>query len=277
MSKEISIKGLLDREDVQQRFQEMLGDRSRAFMVSALQVVNSNSNLKKADPMSIYQGVVLAATLDLPLNNNLGFAYLVPYRSKAQFQIGYKGFIQLALRSGQFKTISASEIRKGQLVSQNPLTGFEFDFSVEGGEIIGYASYFELINGFSKTFFMTLDEVKAHAKKYSQSYQRGSGVWKDDFHSMANKTVLKLLLSKYAPLSVEMQKAIIYDQGIVKEDGGVDYADNTIDIEAIQEDQELDRMREFIESATKPEQLANLQAPDELKEIYEKKVKELGK
>lgn len=277
MSKEISIKGLLDREDVQQRFQEMLGDRSRAFMVSALQVVNSNSYLKKADPMSIYQGVVLAATLDLPLNNNLGFAYLVPYRGQAQFQIGYKGFIQLALRSGQFKTISASEIRKGQLVSQNPLTGFEFDFSVEGGEIIGYASYFELINGFNKTFFMTLDEVKAHAKKYSQSYQRGSGVWKDDFDSMANKTVLKLLLSKYAPLSVEMQKAIIYDQGIVKENGGVDYVDNTIDIEAIQEDQELDRMREFIESATKPEQLANLQAPDELKEIYEKKVKELGK
>lgn len=277
MSKEISIKGLLDREDVQQRFQEMLGDRSRAFMVSALQVVNSNSYLKKADPMSIYQGVVLAATLDLPLNNNLGFAYLVPYRGQAQFQIGYKGFIQLALRSGQFKTISASEIRKGQLVSQNPLTGFEFDFSVEGGEIIGYASYFELINGFNKTFFMTLDEVKAHAKKYSQSYQRGSGVWKDDFDSMANKTVLKLLLSKYAPLSVEMQKAIIYDQGIVKENGGVDYVDNTIDIEAIQEDQELDRMREFIESATKPEQLAGLEVPDELKEIYEKKVKELGK
>lgn len=234
-------KDFFGRQDVRKKFEEMLGKRAPQFITSVLQIASSNELLSKACPVSIYNSASLAATLDLPLNNNLGFAYIVPYNAKqkdgsykcvAQFQMGYKGFIQLAQRSGQFKTISASPIYEGQLIEMNPLTGFIFDFTKKSSDkIIGYAGYFSLINGFEKTMYMTTEEVNKHGKKYSQTFKKGFGLWNDEFDSMATKTVLKLLLSKFAPLSVEMQKAILVDQGIIKEDGSneVEYVDH-IDI-----------------------------------------------
>lgn len=240
-----SVRALFERDDVQNKFNKMLGKRSVGFITSVLQCVASNALLAKCDPASIYQAAAVAATLDLPLNNALGFAYIVPYNTKvkdangrdvkkpvAQFQIGYKGYIQLAQRSGRFKNISATEIYEGQLKSQDPLKGFVFDFSAKkSGVVIGYASYFELTNGFEKTMYMTVDEIKAHGKKYSKSFALPYGLWSTDFHSMAIKTVLKLLISKYAPLSIEMQNAFEEDQ---RSDDGVDtvYPDDiTMDVE----------------------------------------------
>jgi recombination protein RecT len=222
---------ILKRPDVEQKISELLGDqkKSRAFLTSALSVIQSNKLLKEADQTSIYQACMTAVTLDLPINPNLGYAYIVPYKGQAQFQIGYKGLIQLCWRSGQFKTISSTEVYEGQLVEQNPLTGFLFDWDKKSSDkVIGYAAYFELMNGANKTFYMTTKDVEAHAKKYSQSYKKGFGVWKDDFDSMARKTVLKLLLSKYAPMSVEMQKATLADQAVVNnfESDDYQYADN---------------------------------------------------
>lgn len=260
---ETTIKTLLNREDVKAKFTEMLGKRATSFITSVLQIVSSNNLLSKADPSSIYQAASVAATLDLPLNNNLGFAYIVPYNAKqadgsykqvAQFQMGYKGFIQLAQRSGQFKTISASPIYDGQLVEQNPLLGFRFDFTKRASDkIIGYAAYFQLLNGFEKTFYMSVEELEKHGKRFSQTFKKGYGLWKDDFDGMAIKTVLKLLLAKFAPLSVDMQKAVITDQAVIvnEETQEVRYDDH----EEISIDKEKERVRLMIEDAKTIEDL----------------------
>lgn len=240
----ISVKSLFSRDDVKNKFQELLGNRASAFMTSVLQIVSSNDLLKNAEATSIYQSAAVAATLDLPLNNNLGFAYIVPYNSKqkdgtyktvAQFQMGYKGFRQLALRTGQFKFINATDVREGEIVNHNRLSGeIEFNWindeaEREKAKVIGYVSYFELINGFKSILYMPLAKVEAHGKKYSQTFRKGFGLWKDDFESMALKTVTKLNLSKNAPLSIEMRKAVEADQSIVKdfEKEEYDYQDNT--------------------------------------------------
>lgn len=230
------IKAFFEGQQVKSKFQELLGSKAQGFITSVLQVCFSNDLLKDAEPQSVYQAAAIAATLDLPINNNLGFAYIVPYKGKAQFQLGYKGFIQLSQRSGQFKTISASPIYEGQLIEENPLKGFVFDFSQKTSDkVIGFAAYFSLINGFEKTLYMTVEELNKHGVKYSQTARKGFGLWKDDFNAMAQKTVLKLLLSKFAPLSIEMQKATLADQSVIKdaETMDVEYIDNSNTIELI--------------------------------------------
>ena len=223
-------KQILNNPATIKRVGEMLGSerKANAFITSALSVINSNNLLLKASPESVFQAALTAASLDLPINQNLGFAYIVPYKGQAQFQLGYKGLIQLAQRSGQFQTISASAIYEGQLVEENPLTGFKFDFTVKGEKVIGYAGYFKLINGFEKTLYMTIEQVKNHAKQYSQSYGKDYSPWKSDFDAMAVKTVIKKLLSKYAPLSTEMERAIVSDQAVIKDSDSleVEYVDN---------------------------------------------------
>lgn len=226
-------KQAFSHDSIKRRFEKVLGDKATGFVTSVLQVINDSKMLQKADTNSIFNAAMTAATLDLPINPNLGFAYIIPYNNKggtvAQFQMGYKGFIQLAQRSGQYKTISATPIYAGQLIKENPLTGFEFNFDVAGeGDAIGYASYFELLNGFQKTLYMTLEDVQTHAKTYSQSYKKGFGPWVENFEVMALKTVIKLLISKYGPLSVDMEKAVTFDQGEVKDPNGmnVGYIDN---------------------------------------------------
>lgn len=239
----MTVKSLFAKDEVKTKFQEMMGKRAAAFITSVLQITSQNEMLSNADPVSIYQSAAVAATLDLPLNNNLGFAYIVPYNSKqkdgswkvvAQFQIGAKGFKQLALRSGQFVTINDTDVREGELKHYDRLTGeIEFEWIQDVKErlsrsIIGYASYFKLLNGFEKTYYMTVDELKEHGLKFSQTFKKGFGLWKDDFDGMARKTVIKLNLSKNAPLSVEMQKAVVADQAIVNdaETEDVEYVDN---------------------------------------------------
>lgn len=239
---QLTIKNLFGRDEVRNKFQEMLGKRAPSFITSVLQIVSSNSLLANADPHSVYHSAAVAATLDLPLNNNLGFAYIVPYnqsykddrgnwqkRQVAQFQMGYKGFIQLAQRTGMYKTLSASPIYEGQLVEENPLTGFVFDFKQKKSDkIIGYASYFQLLNGFEKTFYVTVEEITKHGKQFSQTFKTGKGLWVDNFEAMALKTVIKLNLSKWAPLSVDIQRAITFDQAVVNDADTQDvtYVDN---------------------------------------------------
>ena len=228
---QLTTKQFFQREDVKSKFSELLGTRTNQFMTSLLSIVNNNNYLKNASPESIYTSAMMAAALDLPINPNLGFAYIIPYGNQAQFQVSYRGLIQLCLRSGQFKTISVTPVYEGQLIENNPLTGYKFDFNVKiSDKVIGYCSYFSLINGFEKSLYMTVDEITAHGKKYSKTF--GSGVWKTDYNAMAQKTCLKLLLSKYAPMSIEMQKAIIADQAVIKnvEDMEVEYVDNGQDI-----------------------------------------------
>lgn len=229
-----SLKQYVSDDKIRQKFTEILGEKSKGFLASVMQVANSPM-LKNADPATVINAAMMAATLDLPINNNLGFAYIVPFNNRkagtteAQFQLGYKGFIQLAQRSGQFSRIAATPVYQGQIVSENPLLGYEFDWSVKPqGNPIGYVAFFKLLNGFTADLYMTVDEVNRHASKYSQTYKHGFGVWKDNFDAMALKTVLKLLLSKQAPLSIEMQSAVLADQAVVRdvENNDFDYIDH---------------------------------------------------
>jgi recombination protein RecT len=272
IEKQVTAKSLFEREDVQKKFKELLGKRSTAFITSVLQIVSQNALLAKADPASIYQAAAVAATLDLPLNSNLGFAYIVPYNQKqsdgtwkqvAQFQMGYKGFIQLAQRSGQYKTMNVTDVREGEIKSKNRLTGeFEFQWIESDSErlnkpIIGYVAFFELLNGFSKSLYMTRDQLNNHGVKFSQTFKKGFGLWKDDFDGMSLKTVIKLLISKFGPLSVEMTTAVVVDQSIVK-DGGetldVEYVDNTPE----EVDKVLERVILMIEDCKSSEEVDEL-------------------
>lgn len=270
------IKQFFTADSVQNKFKELLGKKAQGFVASVLQVVNSSDYLQKADPKTIYQAAMMAATLDLPINQNLGFAYIIPYGSSAQFQMGYKGYIQLAQRSGLFKTISAAPIFEGQLIEENPLTGFIFDFTKKKSEkIMGYAAYFELLNGFSKTLYMTEKELTAHGARFSQTFKTGRGLWKDDFNSMAIKTVLKLLLSKFAPLSIEMQRAVIADQAVINDSEtlDVDYVDNTEEFKTDAAETEMNRLINEINSAKSKAELEALGTiPDQLLDLYNEKL-----
>lgn len=289
----LTTNALFAQDNVRAKFEEMLGKRAPQFITSVLQIASQNELLAKADPMSIFNAAAVAATLDLPLNNNIGFAYIIAFNNKqkdgtfkveAQFQIGWRGFVQLAQRTGQFKTISACPIYEGQIKSHNPLTGIEFDFNNKISDtVVGYASYFSLINGFEKTFYMTVDELKKHGAKFSKTYQKGYGLWKDDFDSMAQKTVIKLLLSKFAPLSIEMQKAIHTDQAIIKDDSGerVEYADHEEiqqDTKAVIERKETQRILDHILQSESLDDLSMVESflnDQNTKDAYDKKLKEI--
>lgn len=230
----VTLKSMLGNDNVKARFQEILGKKAPGFISSILSVANSNTLLQKADPKTVTNSAVIAATLDLPINPNLGFAYIVPFGGQAQFQLGYKGFVQLAMRSGQYKTINVREVYEGEVVSENRFTG-EYEFGTpKSDKVVGYMAYFKLLNGFEKYLYMSKEELEKHGKKYSQTYKKGSGLWASDFDSMAKKTCLKQLLSKYGILSIEMQRAHTFDQAVVKNDlieenvdeADIEYVDN---------------------------------------------------
>lgn len=230
----------------QEYLTSVLGERKGSFVNNLTALVANNSTLQACEPYTIMFAAMKATALNLPLDNALGFAYVIPYKDNkrkitlAQFQIGYKGYKQLALRTNQFAVIpNATDVREGELVARNRLTGectFRF---IEDDEkrsklpIVGYCSYFRLLNNAESTFYMTKEEMEAHAKRYSQSYRstneyvRKMSPWTQDFDNMAMKTVLKLNLSKNAPLSIEIIDAINADQAVmIKSEKDYEYVDN---------------------------------------------------
>lgn len=222
------IKHLLNNVNVKKKFEEVLGYRASQFITSVANVVNGNPLLRNCDANSVLSAAMVAATLDLPVDPNLGFSYIIPYNTKegykAQFQIGYRGLIQLALRTGQYQRINVIEVYEGQLKEFNPLTeDIVFDFAAKtSNKVIGYAAFFRLINGFEKTVYWPIEKVKAHAQRFSKTFNNGP--WKTDFDEMAKKTVLKNMLSKWGILSIEMQEAIRSDQAVIKQsEEGVEY------------------------------------------------------
>ena len=214
-----SLEVLLNKDNVKKRFEEILGKKAAGFMSSIISATKANQKLRAANPNSVLSSAVVAATLDLPINQNLGFAHIVPYGGEAQFQMGWKGFVQLAIRTNQYRSMNAAAVYEGELKSYNRITGeIEFDLDAKkSNKVIGYVAFFKLINGFEKYFYMTLEEVTAHGKRYSKSFS--SGNWQTNFEPMALKTVIKLLLSKWGILSIEMQTAMEADQAIVNARG----------------------------------------------------------
>lgn len=233
----VSLQAYIRSGSVQSRIESLLGNRSSEFTTSLMSLVNSNPVLQDCPPDSVIKAAITSAAMNLPINPNLGFAYIIPYKNnksggyEAQFQMGYKGFIQLAQRSGQFKRINATDVREGELLGVNRLSGelniewIENEKERNAKPVVGYIGYFKLLNGFEKELYMTVEELQSHGKKYSQSFKRGYGLWADEFDTMAKKTVLKLLISKYGALTTNLQEAILADQSAVGEDG-YNYIDN---------------------------------------------------
>jgi len=269
-----SLRATLNSQGVKSRFEEMLGKRSASFLSSIISSVSNNKMLASSEPSSVVAAAAVAASLDLPINSSLGFAHIVPYKPKnsrfpvAQFQLGWKGFIQLALRSGQYETINVTPILEGQITKHDKFTG-EMEFSSEytSKKIVGYLLFFKLINGYRKYFYMTHEECESHGKKYSQSFKKGYGLWVDNFEAMALKTVVKLGLSKYGILSVEMQKAIEVDQAVIKEDGSSFYVDNESASELEDERQE----REATPTLDEKLKIAAEKKSDEINKVVEAK------
>lgn len=229
-----TLQSLMGSGAVTKKLNDVLGSEKKAsaFISSVISVANGNNLLRKADPMTVLGSAMVAATLDLPVVPTLGMAYIVPYKGQAQFQLGYKGLIELAERSGQFKNIIDEAVYEGQLVKKNKFTGeYEFDEDAKKSDVvIGYMARMDLINGFSKTIFWTKEEVEAHASKFSQAFRSGyASPWKSDFDAMARKTVLKALFSKYAPKSIAIQQAIKFDQAVVNGSSVIDGGDMNID------------------------------------------------
>lgn len=219
---------LLATPQVRGRFDEMLGKKSAGFVSSIISAYNTNEALKKCEPMSIIASASIAASLDLPINPSLGFAHIVPYDGVAQFQIGWKGFVQLALRSGQYKTINMTVVLEGQLVEHDVFKGtMKFQQEATSPKVAGYLLYFQLLSGYEKFFYMTAEQMEKHAKQYSASYRKKKGRWVEGFDDMGLKTVAKLGLSKYGILSIDMQKAFELDAAVVDENGAIHgYPDN---------------------------------------------------
>lgn len=219
--------------------QQQLGEKKGEFVSNLIALTESDKALQNCNPSELMKCAMNATALNLPLNKNLGYAYVVPYKGVPQFQMGYKGFIQLAIRSGQYKTINTTEVREGE-IKRNKFTGHtEFLRENENGKVIGYLAYIEMLNGFQQSLYMSVEQVQAHAKKYSTNFAKyGTGLWKDEFDLMAKKTVIKLLLNRYGVLSTQMQQALTYDQA----DSKGDYIDNprhrqVADAEIIEQDE----------------------------------------
>ena len=235
---------VIRNQNTQAYLQDVLGEKKETFVSNLTALVSNDTKLQECKPVTLMYAALTATSLDLPLDKNLGFAYVIPYKNnrerttEAQFQLGAKGIKQLAIRSGQFIGMNVTDVREGEIAGRNRMTGemtfnwIEDDEEREKAKVVGYLAWFKLVNGFEKTKYMTVDEIKAHATRYSQTYSskndyvRKNSKWSTDFDKMAEKTVMKLLLSKDAPLSVEMQTAFRADQSVQREEGKYIYSDN---------------------------------------------------
>ena len=293
--KKIEFKDLIKRDAVKEKFEQMMGGKgATAFLLSVLNCVQNNDKLQQADPNSVLMAAAVAGTLNLPVDPSLGMAYITPYKTKgvyvAQFQIGYKGLIELGHRSQQYQIINVSDVRDGEYKGVDRLTGkMDFNWMQDNDErneidVIGYVAFFKLNNGFTKLLYMTNKEIDSHAKKYSKTYSFSEGSWNTNRPGMSKKTVLKLLIDKYGPKSVEMMKAIKSDQAIVGDYDGnrLQYIDNpddkVIDLDELNRQKERQRVINHIENSKTVEMLEQCYEAipdDQTRELYDAKMNQL--
>jgi recombination protein RecT len=207
------LKSIVNQPSVQEQFRNAMGDNAGLFTASLIDVYMGDTNLQQCDPNAVVMEALKAATLKLPINKNLGLAYIVPYKHKGQqqpqMQIGYRGYIQLAQRTGQYRIINADAVYEGELNGHDKLTGeIDLNGTATSDTVVGYFAYIETTSGFKKISYWTKNEVIQHAQKHSKSYNSQYSPWQTNFHAMAVKTVLKHLLSKYGVMSVELVNAL---------------------------------------------------------------------
>lgn len=210
----LKLQETLNADSIKRQFQNSLNENAGAFVASIIDLYGSDTYLQQCDPNEVVMECLKAATLKLPINKQLGFAYVVPYRDKngvqhPQFQVGYKGYNQLAMRTGQYRFLNSGVVCEGIKVRRNLLTGeLAFEGEPTSDKAQGYFTYMELLNGFSKALYMTCAEVQAHAKRYSKGSGKNTSAWQTNFDEMAMKTTARLLLSKYGIMSTEMVTAL---------------------------------------------------------------------
>jgi recombination protein RecT len=246
------LKHILAAESVQEQFKSALAENSGAFVASIIDLYSTDKTLQMCDPKAVVMEALKAASLKLPINKQLGFAWIVPYRDGRTgqyiptFQLGFKGYIQLCMRTGAYRYINADVVYEGELVKHDKLTG-EIEIDPEkrtGDKKVGYFAFIETLNGFRKTLYMTVEEVTKHAQQYSKSYSSKNSVWATDFDAMALKTCLRLLLSKYGIMSVEMQRAYIQDVStdtVEVADAAITEGEDVIDMDIIAEEEPQER------------------------------------
>ena len=244
------LNDILDRDSMRKRFDELLGKRAPQFISSVISVVNADANMQKVaaeDPMTIIQAALRAAMYDLPLDPGLGYAYLIPSRNtvttkegkvkkwQARMQLGYKGLVQLCIRTGVYSRIpGAIDVREGELISFDRLTGdaefswIEDEDERESKPIIGYAAYFRLKNGAEATLYMTKKQIEHHEQKFRQGEYMGKG-WRDDWDSMAKKVVLTALIRHKGLMSIDYRDgdaaSVAMAQAVMNESSMPDSAD----------------------------------------------------
>lgn len=258
---------------VQQRFQEVLGAKAPAFIASVIGAVNNNRALQQADPATVFGSAMIAATLNLSVVPTLGQAALVPYKGSCQFQIMVRGLVQLAQRTGLYKTINTGEVYEDEYDGEDLLTGEITFHRVHGGfrdqgmtdRIIGYFAFIETMTGFKKTEYWTKEDVINHGKRYSKSFK--TGPWQDNFDAMAKKTVLKSVLNHYGPMSVdsELAQAISKDQIVVNKDGSESYDDNAMSSFLSEDPEEAEADASSDKPAVKPstkDQVSDMEIAD---------------
>lgn len=223
-----SVKALLQNPAIQKKFNEVLKDKSSTFTSSLITLVNNDSYLADSEPMSIIAGAMQAAQLDLPVEKQFGFAYLVPFNEKnkqtgtwekkAQFMLGYKGYIQLAQRSGQYRKLTVDVLYEGELIYWDRFKeDLKYDMNAKTrDEVVGYFGHFELLNGFEKTVYWTKEQIEKHRIENNKAKDKRklTGVWASNYDAMAQKTVIRNLLSKWGILSIEMQKGVLADDSV---------------------------------------------------------------
>lgn len=246
--KRLSIGSYLTGDAVKQRINQVIGGKDgQRFISAVVSAVQTNPGLQECTNQSILSAALLGESLKLSPSPQLGQYYIVPFNDKdrgkvAQFQLGYKGYIQLAIRSGQYKKLNVLAIKSGELVKFDPLNEeievklIEDEEQRESAETIGYYAMFEYTNGFRKALYWSKKKMEAHALKYSQGYKndkkKGTAYtfWSKDFDGMAYKTMLRQLISKWGIMSIDMASAIDADMAIINEDGTKDYVDNDPDV-----------------------------------------------
>ena len=220
---------MLENTRTQEYLTNVLGEKKHTFVSNMVALVSSNKALSECDPSTIMFSCLKATALSLPLDPSLGLAWVLPYKDNKNKTTAY---IQLALRTAQYRKINVRDVREGEIVGEDFVSG-EMQFRKlekdrSKAKVVGYVAMFELINGFSKQLYMSIEELDAHAKRFSQTYRKGYGLWSDKEMrpAMMEKTILKRLLSKYGVLSVEMEQAIKSDSAVLGENDAVRYIDN---------------------------------------------------
>lgn len=238
-SEHIGINAYMMNKGVQKTIINAVGESEKQrFVASVVSAVQMNDKLAECDNDSILCAALLGESLKLAPSPQLGQYYMVPYDKSAQFQLGWKGYVQLAIRSGQYRKLVASPVKEGELDHYNPITEeFSFNPILDESErnkkpTVGYYGMLELVNGYRKEIYWSREKMEKHAKTYSVAYKKGWNTpWKSDFDAMAAKTIIRQLISKWGVMSIDMQRAFDSDMGVIDKNGNVKYVDNEQSIE----------------------------------------------